>query len=187
MKWKDLHKIGISGSRRFPDLSRAGVYFDRYITKNFPDLDRLIIITGGAIGIDSHITSICARRGIKYLTIPARWLELHKAAGPKRNKHIVDLADEMFIFWNGKSKRTQHALNFSKESGKQYKLLTPDRLKKLVKIKPVTKIVVPKKASNAQAHKMRELIKQADLEDMFGGDDKIDEMYRRKKRKNIWD
>lgn len=163
MKWKDLYKLGISGSRKFANPSNAVQYLERYIAKNFPSTEDVVVITGGALGVDGAIEIACMRKGIKNLIVHARWLELDKVAGPRRNEHIVSMSNSMLIFWDGQSRGTKNAIDLIKASGKEFKVWSNSDLIKELKIKPPVQIVIPGHASNKDAHKIRQLVEDADI------------------------
>lgn len=167
MRWKDLTKIAVSGSRRFPEKDLVTQYLDDYIRKNFESTEDVVIITGGAIGVDGAVELYCMRRGIKNLVIHARWLELERSAGPHRNVHIINLADEFFGFWDGKSEGTKNAIDLAKKKGIVTKILGPKGLRKALGVKPPVKIIIPNRTRTSDAHKMRELVAAADIKDLF--------------------
>ena len=165
MSWKTLHKIAVSGSRSFkyPDL--ATQWIDGYIRKKRWQLDDVVIITGGAIGIDAAVEIYCLRRGIKNLITHARWIELDTAAGPIRNKHIVQLSDEVIAFWDGKSKGTGGTIKYAQKIKKPIHIFRELQLVRVLKAEiPVIKI--PRTASNRDAHNLRELAAAADMKEL---------------------
>lgn len=89
----------------------------------FPILDKVlssgdIIISGGARGADSLAEEYAKQKEFTIVVYKAMW-DLHgKSAGPKRNIQIVDDADEIIAFWDGKSKGTRHSINLAKAAKK---------------------------------------------------------------------
>ena len=183
MKWKSLTKIAVSGSRRFGETDLVTQYLDLYIRKNFESTEDVVIITGHAVGVDDAVELYCLRRGIKNLIVNARWVELEKVAGPRRNGHIVDLANIFFGFWDGESLGTRDAIEKAKKRGIIKKVFTVEKLRKVLGIKPPTKINLPpvrtskdfpeRKQRRTKIGKIRDLIKEAD----------IDELVKRKKKR----
>lgn len=171
MKWKELHKIAITGSRKFSPIHLVNIYLEEKVIRKYDSTEELVFITGGALGVDSTVETMCSRLGIKWLTIPGRWLELEKAAGPHRNKHIVDLSNEVIGFWDEESSGTKQCIDYAQSINKPCTVLTGAALRKLVGHKVPyglgKTIVVPAKTSNRTAHKLRELIDSADLSDFF--------------------
>lgn len=172
MKWKELRKIGVSGSRRFYKPDMATQFLDQYIRKNFKSTEDVVILTGNAVGLDAAVEQYCMRRGIKNLIVNARWLELEKSAGPRRNQHIVDLSNEMFFFWDGESTGTKDALMKCKVRGIPYRLFTLKSLTKEIGIKPPPIVVIPERrklvdTSKRDVHKIRTLVEAADMDDLI--------------------
>lgn len=163
MKWKELYKLGISGSRKFTDPSNAVTYVERFIAKNFSSTEEVVIVTGGALGVDAAIELMCLRRGIKNLIVHARWVELEKVAGPRRNQHIVDMCNSLLIFWDGSSPGTKDVINKAKQSGKEYEVFTNSQLIKELRLKPPIEIIVPSHTPNKVARKLREIVDAADI------------------------
>lgn len=148
MMWKKLTKIAISGSRRgFSSLDLIPMWIDKYIRENFKSTEDVVLITGGSPGVDECVEMYCIRRGIKNLIVPARWLELEKVAGPRRNRHIIDLAHQFVGFWNGSmetSPGTLNAIQRAKEKGIIRHIFTPKSLMKVLDIQPPVKVRLPK-------------------------------------------
>lgn len=167
MRWSKLRKIAVCGSRKFEEQDLATQYIDQYIRKNFKSTEDVVIITGGAVGVDAAIERYCFRRGIKNLIVHARWLELELVAGPRRNGHIVDLADQVFAFWNYKSTGTKDTITKTKERGKPCKVIGVKKLRKILKVKPPAKIYIPRKTSTRDAKRIRELVMDANFDELI--------------------
>ena len=76
------------------------------------------IVSGGARGIDT-----CARRFAVENSIPlVEFLPKYEIYGKRaplvRNTQIVEYADMVVAFWNGKSKGTMFTVNYAKKHGK---------------------------------------------------------------------
>lgn len=69
------------------------------------------VITGGAYGVDYWANLWAKENGIDQVIMPANWKRDGKAAGPIRNKKMVQRADAILAIWDGKSKGTQHAIH----------------------------------------------------------------------------
>lgn len=76
------------------------------------------IISGGARGADALAKKYAIEHDIKYKEFPAEWDKYGKAAGPIRNKKIVDAADEIVAFLSDESKGTANTIKIAKEQGK---------------------------------------------------------------------
>src|SRR5690349_15013859 len=49
-----------------------------------------VLIQGGCRGADRLVADYCRNKNIKCITVPALWSEYGKAAGPIRNKEMLD-------------------------------------------------------------------------------------------------
>ena len=72
--------------------------------------DDTVVVSGAAPGVDSLAESAAARHGLETLIFHADWKKLGRSAGPLRNEQIVDNADRVVAFWNGKSRGTLNSL-----------------------------------------------------------------------------
>jgi len=91
--------------------------------KVFPVLRRLlspgdIIISGGAKGVDSLAEVYAKDNDHTIIVHKAQWGLHGKAAGPIRNKQIVEDCDEVIAFWDGSSRGTRNTLGLAKETRK---------------------------------------------------------------------
>lgn len=85
-----------------------------------------VIVSGGAVGVDSLAEAIAKARGIPTLIFQPDWKKYGKIAGFKRNQKIVDAADAFNIFWDGESPGTRDTIERVKKSGKNYSLSSLD-------------------------------------------------------------
>lgn len=72
-----------------------------------------VVINGGAPGLDTIAARVARKLGLEVITVPADWRRLGRAAGPIRNKKMLDLKpDEVWAFHNDitKSKGTKDML-----------------------------------------------------------------------------
>ena len=50
----------------------------------------------------------------------------YKRAAPlKRNEQMVDLADEVLVIWDGKSKGTAHTIRYAEKQEKRVRVVKP--------------------------------------------------------------
>ncbi len=101
-------KVAVSGSR--------DVLVDNFRKFLPPDVDE--IITGGAKGVDDCAKRYAAEMGIKYKEFLPDYNKYGRAAPIIRNKLIVEYADAVIAFWNGKSKGTMSTIEIAKKLGK---------------------------------------------------------------------
>lgn len=101
--------LGIVGSRGFLDYERLvfevnNILKTRYITE---------IVTGGAVGADSLAERYAKERKIPVKIFKPDWDQLGSAAGPIRNKQIIENCDLLIAFWDGKSKGTKSSIDIA--------------------------------------------------------------------------
>jgi predicted Rossmann fold nucleotide-binding protein DprA/Smf involved in DNA uptake len=101
-------KLLVVGSRSIEkfDLSQ-------YIPK---DID--LIITGGASGIDSIAEFFADKHKISKLVLRPQYHIYKKAAPLKRNEKMVNLADEILVIWDGKSKGAEYTMKYTERQNK---------------------------------------------------------------------
>lgn len=105
-------KYAIAGSRTVHDEALIYRLLD-YHRKNISE-----IITGGAIGVDKIAEKWAKERGVR-CTIIRPTNPAIKYDYLKRNEKIVENADCLIAFWDGKSKGTYYTINYAKKIGKK--------------------------------------------------------------------
>ena len=76
------------------------------------------IVSGGAVGIDSCAAEYAKKNGLKLTVFLPRYERYGRAAPIARNKKIVDYADKIIAFWDGKSKGTLSVIKYAEKTGK---------------------------------------------------------------------
>jgi hypothetical protein len=174
MKWINLRKIAVCGSRLFSYKDNATAWLDKYLRYKYCQdgtYENIIIITGGALGIDNAVELYCLRLGIKNLIVHPRWEALGRVAGPIRNRHIMALADEAIAFLNPKAPRgspgTKHAISIAEKFGVPIQIITQKQLEPVVIKVPRIKghTVTPEKvdANKKLGKRMRGIFHDADI------------------------
>lgn len=94
-------KIAIIGSRglRIKNLQN-------YLPENVDE-----IVSGGAKGIDSCVREYAIAQNIPFTEFFPEYNMFGKAAPIRRNMQIIDYADEVIVFWDGKSKGTKSVID----------------------------------------------------------------------------
>ena len=100
-------KIAVIGSR---NLSITDM--DSYIS----DGDE--IVSGGASGIDTCAAEYAKKNGLKLTVFLPQYHCYGRAAPIVRNKQIVDYADKVVAFWDGKSRGTLSVIRYAEKIGK---------------------------------------------------------------------
>lgn len=81
------------------------------------------VVSGGAKGADSLAEKYAWQYKKKLCIFLPDWNKYGRRAGLIRNKEIVSNADGVLVFWDGKSRGTQHTINLAKEQSKPLKII----------------------------------------------------------------
>lgn len=108
-------KLAIVGSRNLSDIH----WVDACIKENYNIEDIELIISGGAIGIDSDSEAFAKRHNIPTLIIRPDYDTYGKSAPFRRNTEIVKACDCLIAFCLDNSNGTMDSVNKAKEMGKE--------------------------------------------------------------------
>ncbi len=78
------------------------------------------IVSGGAKGVDMCARKFAVENGIKLKEFPPDYKKYGKGALLRRNLQIIEYADIIIIFWDGKSRGTNYVIDNAKRLGKEY-------------------------------------------------------------------
>lgn len=106
-----MANIAIVGSRTFADMERV-----RILVRELPP--ESVIISGGARGVDSVAEEEARKRGMEVRVFRPDWKAHGRAAGPIRNRLIIEAADEVWAFWDGQSRGTKSSIDLARSAGK---------------------------------------------------------------------
>ena len=81
------------------------------------------IVSGGAVGVDSCAAEYAKKNGLKLTVFLPQYERYGRAAPIARNKKIVDYADKIIAFWDGKSKGTLSVIKYAEKTGKQCEII----------------------------------------------------------------
>ena len=101
-------KIAIVGSRKLLHIE-----LDSYIPKEVVE-----IVSGGALGVDACAAEYAKDRGLKLTEFLPQYRLYGRAAPIVRNREIVNYADRVIVFWDGRSKGAQSVISYAKKIGK---------------------------------------------------------------------
>lgn len=101
-------KIAVIGSRNLI-INNLGDYLPINVTE---------IISGGAKGIDSCAKKYALEKGIKLTEFYPEYQKYGKGAPLRRNLQIIDYADIVLAFWDGKSRGTKFVIEQCRKKGK---------------------------------------------------------------------
>ena len=76
------------------------------------------IVSGSAVGIDSCAAEYAKKNGLRLTVFLPEYERYGRAAPIVRNKMIVDYADKIVAFWNGKSRGTLSVIKYAQKAGK---------------------------------------------------------------------
>ena len=112
-----MKKIAVIGSRSFSNYE--------YLKSILQWHEFNMIISGGAKGADSLAQRYATEHNVPFKCFNADWDAYGKAAGPIRNKQIIDECDEVIAFWDNVSKGTKLSINLAKEQNKPVHIYWP--------------------------------------------------------------
>jgi predicted Rossmann fold nucleotide-binding protein DprA/Smf involved in DNA uptake len=110
-------KLAIVGSRNFDDYAMLNEKLTPY--KNIVEL----VVSGGAKGADSLGEKWAKENNIPVKIFHPDWKKYGRAAGPIRNKEIINNADVVIAFWDGKSSGTKSSIELAKKAGKKVEVV----------------------------------------------------------------
>lgn len=76
------------------------------------------IVSGGAVGVDACAAALSRRMGLRLTVFLPEYALYGRVAPIVRNKKIVDYADKIVAFWDGKSKGTLSVIKYAEKVGK---------------------------------------------------------------------
>ena len=98
-------KVAIIGSRSIDNAD---------IGRHIPP-DTTLIISGGAVGVDTLAEKYADAHGIKKMILLPNYELYGKSAPLIRDRLIVDNADVVIAFWDGESRGTAYTISYAKQ------------------------------------------------------------------------
>lgn len=111
-------KLMIATSRSIENID-----ISRYIPK-----DTKLIISGGAKGIDKKAEQYADAHRISKLILRPEYKLYRRRAPLIRNEEMVNTADKVLVFWDGKSRGTKYTIDYANSIGKSIEvvMVNPD-------------------------------------------------------------
>ena len=107
-------KIAIIGSR-----NPGNINFALELEKRINIQDDDSIISGGAKGIDSLAADYAKGRNLQLVEYRPDYAQYGRGATFIRNRQIIENADMVVAFWNGKSRGTKNMIDTATKRGLQ--------------------------------------------------------------------
>ena len=101
-------KIAVIGSRNLR-IENIGEYIPSDCNE---------IVSGGAVGIDRCAAEYAVEKSIKLTEFLPIYEKYGRGAPIVRNRQIVDYADKILAFWDGKSRGTLSVIKYAEKQGK---------------------------------------------------------------------
>ena len=108
-------RIAIVGSRTVTEVK-----IENYVSKTDE------IVSGGAVGVDFCAAEYARKNGLKLTEFFPQYERYGRAAPIVRNKEIVDYAEKIIVFWDGKSKGAESVIKYAKKTGKSCQVVICD-------------------------------------------------------------
>ena len=105
-------KIAVVGSRSIENID-----FTVYVSEGDE------IVSGGAAGIDSCVADYAKKNGLRLTVFLPCYERYGRAAPIVRNRAIVDYADKIVAFWDGKSRGTLSVIKYAEKVGKPCEII----------------------------------------------------------------
>lgn len=110
-------RLIVCGGKDFEDYSMLSEKLDDLLKR----YEYVELVSGHAKGADTLAEIYANNNVIPIKVFPANWERYGKAAGPKRNREMLEYAMEahpvVLAFWNGKSRGTGNMLKQAKTAG----------------------------------------------------------------------
>lgn len=105
-----MTRIAIVGSRDYPLMDTVSQFVQSLPADT-------VVVSGGARGVDREAARAAKRRGLRTLIFLADWNTHGRRAGMVRNEQIVDHADQVVAFWDGRSPGTANTIQRARAKG----------------------------------------------------------------------
>lgn len=110
-------KLIVAGSRGWTDYDSLKVNLNEILADLYLDtpFEVVTIVSGTARGADQLGERFAGEYNYLVQKFPANWEKEGKRAGILRNIEMAKVANACVVFWDGKSKGTQHMIETAKQ------------------------------------------------------------------------
>lgn len=127
---KRIFALLIIGSRSIDDYSLFKKKVEK-LTSIIRDKYELVIVSGGAKGVDTLAERYAKENGYRIKIITADWSKYGNSAGYIRNEELHRFIKHFdhrgcIAFWDGKSKGTQHSFELAKKYNTPIRIIRCD-------------------------------------------------------------
>lgn len=114
-----MAKVIIAGGREFNQYPLLKLKCDKILQT----LDDITIISGTCRGADLLGERYAKEKGYPIVRYPADWDKHKKAAGYIRNEEMAKVGTHLIVFWDKRSKGTEHMINLAKDYGLEIRII----------------------------------------------------------------
>ena len=115
-----MFRVCVCGCRDFTDYD---FFRERCLLLLKNKMPNVIIISGGAKGVDTLAQQFADEFHLKNKIYKADWEKYGRSAGPKRNEEMVKVSEGVIAFWDYQSKGTKTTIDFAKKYSVDYKIV----------------------------------------------------------------
>lgn len=113
-------RLGIVGCLDFTDYARLCQEVEKWCT----EIGTISgIVSGGAKGADTLGRQYAEEHGLEMIEHLPDWKKYGRAAGPLRNKLIVEDADAVIAFWDFEDRGTKSTIDLTRKAGKRLRII----------------------------------------------------------------
>jgi len=119
-------RVAIIGSRNWSS-NDTGVIRQRVLElkAKYSEVAPLTILSGGAKGVDTIAVHMAEMLDVPFKVYKADWDKFGKSAGFVRNAKLVQEAQKVIAYWDGKSKGTKHTIDLALREHKDLEVHFP--------------------------------------------------------------
>ena len=112
-----MKRVLVCGGKDYADEKTFNETLDNLIDKY-----NTILVSGHAKGADMLAEKYAEKNGIEIKVFPPEWSKYQKAAGPIRNRQMLDYISEeenplVIAFWDGQSRGTKNTIQTAEKMG----------------------------------------------------------------------